>query len=675
MSYRKPLAAEDLFRLAFVGSPRVSPDGKQVVYTVRETRFEDNKYLSSLYLVPSSGGEPRRLTFGEYSDALPRWSPDGKTLAFVSDRHEEKSQIHLLPMEGGEAHRLTNLDGSVTAVEWSPDGKQLVMVYRPLSEEQKARREAKKKNKTDKRPAFKVHTTLHYKEDGMGYLFDMYAHLYLVDVETGEVKQITKGETNDMQPVFSPDGETIAFASNRMDDPEMNPDNIDVCLVPTTGGEVTRLTPGYGPQVAPSFSPDGKILAFLGLFCGKGESFWKDAHVWTVPVSGGEPTDITPHLERSAGNLCISDTRDVGEGWEPPIWSPDGNHLTFVKSVDGSAVVCRVPAKGGDVAQLTPKDREVSGLSVDAKAGRMALEFSDHTHPAEIAILDLTEGGEPRPITDHNRALLEEHWIGEPEEIRVPTAPGVEIHGWVLKPPGFDPGRQYPAILEIHGGPHVQYANTFFHEMQYLAGRGYVVMWTNPRGSQGYGETYAGAIVQDWGGPDLEDQMKAVDHLVAQGYVDETRLGVTGGSYGGFMTNWIVGHTDRFKAAATQRSVVNLYSFYGSSDYGYDFEWEFFGRPWADEETALRYLRMSPLHYVQNIKTPLLIVHSEEDHRCPVSQAEELFTALKILKREVEFVRFEGESHGLSRGGRPQNRLERLKRIGDWFDRYLEPGR
>jgi len=674
MPDRNPLSAEDLFGISFVGSPRISPDGRSVAYTVKRTRFEENEYATDLWLVPTGGGEPRRLTFGDASDVLPRWSPDGATLAFVSNRHEKKQQVHLLPMGGGEARRLTDLDGSVSALEWSPDGKHLVIAYRPLSEEQKTRREAKKKDEENKRPAYKVFTTLHYKEDGAGFLFDMFTHLYRVEVATGEVTQLTDGSTNDGQPTFSPDGKTIAFSSNRTERPERNLDNVDVCLVPAAGGEITRLTPAYGPTLAPSFSPDGKTIAFVGCFCEKGESFWRDLDVWTIPVTGGEPRNLTPDMDRTAGNLSISDTREVAFEPEPPLWTADGRHLLFVKTVDGSAVVARVPVEGGKIEEITPRGRELSGLSMDERRGRISLELSDPTHPCEIAMLDPAEGGLPHTITAHNRGLLETHWVGEPEEVWIPTEAGVKIHGWILKPPGFTKGKKYPAVLEVHGGPHVQYANTFFHEMQYLAGKGYVVLWTNPRGSQGYGEPHTSAIVKKWGGPDYEDLMKAMDYLIAQGYVDESRLGVTGGSYGGFMTNWIVGQTNRFRAGVTQRSVVDLYSFYGESDYGYDFEWEFFGRPWDDDETSLAYLRMSPIYYVNKIETPLLIIHSEEDHRCPVSQAEELYTALKIQDKPVEFVRFEGESHGLSRGGRPRNRLERLHRLGGWFDRYLEPG-
>ena len=669
---RPPLSAEDLFSIAFVGDPRLSPDGKHVAYSVKRARLEDNKYVSHLYLIGSGGGDPRQLTYGEHNDMLPRWSPDGRTLAFVSNRQDKKDQVHLLSMDGGESQRLTDVDGAISGLEWSPDGKRLVIVMRKLSEEQVARRDAEKKGELPKRQAFQVHTNIHYKEDGLGFLFDTHAHLYAVDAATGETRQLTDGDTEDLQPTFSPDGKTIAFASNRLDEPQRNLDNIDICLVSVDGGPVKRLTPKYGPNVAPSFSPDGKLVAFAGTVCAnKGEAFWRDLDLWVVPVAGGEPRNLTPDLDRTVGNLSIADAHEVANAYEPPIWSADGRQITFLISDSGSVIACRVPVEGGKIERFTPAGREIIGMTTDDRRGRFAFIMSDHTHPGEVAVLDPAEGGAPKWITQHNRELLESRWIGTPEEVWFPTDLGVKIQGWIMKPPAFERGKRYPAILEIHGGPHMQYGNTFFHELQYLAGKGYVVMWTNPRGSQGYGEAHTSSIVKNWGGPDYVDVMAAADYLIEQGYIDPARFGVTGGSYGGYMTNWIVGHSDRFKAAVTQRSVVNLYSFFGSCDFGYDFEYEFFGFPWENEEIALQYLRMSPLHYVKNVKTPLLILHSTEDHRCPISQAEELYTALKVLRREVEFVRFEGESHGLSRGGRPQNRLERLKRIGGWFDRYM----
>lgn len=668
-----PLSGEDLFRIRFVGSPAVSPDGALIAYTVKVADLEGNRYATHLHLVPTKGGASRQLTFGKQSDTQPTWSPDGKTLAFVSNRENKRAQIHLLPLGGGEARRLTNLDGSIMDLAWSPDGSRIAFSYSPLSEEEKARREAEKKDEADQRAAFKVFRTMHFKEDGSGYLFDAHTHVWVVEVGTGEARQITDGDTDDHGPVFSPDGKTLAFASNRLPEPLYELDNIDICTVPVQGGEIRRLTPEYGPAASPSWSPDGKTIAYLGHVCpNKGESFWRDVKVWRVPAAGGEPTLLTPGLATTAGNVTASDTADIGGGWEAPIWSPDGKRIYFLLSERGSTRVGRVAADGGEVEMLTPPGREVGTLSLDAKGGRLALIESTHLAPAEVAVLDPAEGGTPRVLTQHNAELLTSRWIGEPEDIHVPSGDGVSVHGWILKPPGFRSGERYPTILEIHGGPHGQYGYTFFHEMQHLAGLGYVVCWTNPRGSHGYGEEFAGAIVKGWGGVDYDDLMAVTDHLVAQDYVDETRLGVTGGSYGGYMTNWIIGHTNRFQAAVTQRSVVNLYSFFGESDFGFDFEYEFFGRPWENEETALQYLRMSPLHYVRNIETPLLIIHSEEDHRCPISQAEELFVALKVLKKPAEMVQFEGESHGLSRGGRPRNRLERLNRITGWFATHLQ---
>ncbi len=667
---RHPMTAKDLFAVALVGDPQMSPDGTWIAYCVREGLVEDNRYRSSLYLVPAEGGPVRRLTYADASDDMPRWSPDGRTLAFVSDRHEKRQQIHLLPMDGGEARRLTDVDGSIGSLAWSPDGTRLVMGYRPLSEEEKARREAEKKDEAKKRPAYKVHTDLHFKEDGAGFLFGTHQHLYVVDAATGKTQQITDGEVDDIQPRFSPDGRRVVFASNRLDEPLLNLDNHDICTVSADGGPVTRLTTTYGPHYGPVFSPDGKSVAFVGHDCEKGGEYWNDFHLWTVPADGGEPRDLTPDLGRPAGNWFISDTRDVGDALAPPVWSPDGRSLTFTLSDSGSVQICRVSAEGGPVTRLTPPGHELDGLTTGRDGRRLAFVIADHLRPAEVAVMDAA-GGEPQILTDHNRALLDSVRVGEPEEFWVDTAPGARVQGWILKPPEFTEGKKYPLILEIHGGPFMAYGNTFFHEMQFLAARGYVVVWTNPRGSQSYGEAHTRALVHKWGIPDTDDLMIVLDEIVSRGYVDETRLGVTGGSYGGFMTNWLLGHTDRFKAGVTQRSVVDMLSFYGASDYGHVFEWEFGLRPWDDEESMMRYLRMSPIHRATDITAPLLIIHSEEDHRCPVSQAEELFTTLKRLGRTVEFVRFEGESHGLSRGGRPQNRLVRLERIAGWFDDHL----
>ena len=651
----------------------ISPDGKLIAHTVKRARYDDNAYDTHLFMTTVADGATRQLTFGEHADSCPAWSPDGRTLAFISNRKDKKQQIYLLSLDGGEARPLTtDLDGYLGELSWSPDGSRLAFTYRKLSDEQIARREAEKAGNQAKREAFKVFSSIHFKEDGLGYRFDTRQHVFTVSLKDGAVTQLTDGDADDHAPVFSPDGKTIAFSSNRHPEGIFAIDNEDLFLVPAEGGAMQQIDTYYGPSLSPAFSPDGKTLAFVGCpEINRGNTFWQDQYVWSVPVAGGKPVNLTPGLKTTVGNMTVTDTSDVGDVPSAPIWSPDGTWLYFLVSEQGSVRAARVSAKGGEVEMLTPPGAVVSAQSADAQTGRLALLVSTHTRPAEIAVLQTAEPGEPRFLSRHNDALRDDHWIGEPEEIHVESEPGVTVHGWILKPPGFDPKKRYPAILEIHGGPHAQYACTFFHEMQYLAGLGYVVLWTNPRGSQGYGQDFAGSIVQDWGGPDYRDVMACVDHLVAQDYVDPARLGVTGGSYGGYMTNWIVGHTDRFKAAVTQRSVVNLYSFYGESDFGFAFEWEFFGRPW-NAETALKYHKMSPLSYVENINTPLLIIHSEEDHRCPISQAEELFSALMGLQKQAPMVQFERDSHTLSRGGRPKNRLERLKRIAGWFETHLK---
>jgi len=321
------------------------------------------------------------------------------------------------------------------------------------------------------------------------------------------------------------------------------------------------------------------------------------------------------------------------------------------------------------VRRVTGGQRRISALTISGDGTRIAYVAATATNPGDIFVADL-DGGNEHQLTHLNRDFLSGFALTEPEEFRVPSlSDGAEIHAWVLKPPGFDPTRKYPLILQIHGGPHTMYGHAFMHEFHAMAAAGYVVVFPNPRGSTGYGEDFARCTQAAWGEKDMPDVMAAVDWVIAQGYVDEHRLGVTGGSYGGFMTNWIIGHTDRFRAAVTQRCLSNLHSFYGTSDIGFGFgEYQFDGNAWEQHE---RYMRLSPITYVQNMKTPLLIIQQEEDYRTPMEQAEQLFISLKKLGREVEFVRFPGEGHNLSRTGQPKHRVERLDFMLNWFDKHL----
>jgi dipeptidyl aminopeptidase/acylaminoacyl peptidase len=351
----------------------------------------------------------------------------------------------------------------------------------------------------------------------------------------------------------------------------------------------------------------------------------------------------------------------------PPAWTPDGTRIHFVGSDQGTANLYSVSPQGGDVRATTLGAHQVVSATVDRAHRRFAVILATGTEPGDVHVVD--EGGAFRRLTWANRALLDSRFISEPERVEFEGADGWTIEGWLMKPRGFDPATRWPLVLEIHGGPHSAYGFSFFHEFQVHAGRGYAVLYTNPRGSHGYGERFSTACVGDWGGKDYEDLMKGADHALTRSWIDPKRLYVTGGSYGGFMTNWIVGHTDRFRAAATQRSISNNVSAFGTSDIGWHFwEHEHGGAtPWHDPQ---RLIERSPLTYVPNVKTPVLVLHAEHDYRCPIEQGEQFFAALKLHGVEAQFVRFPEDSHELTRGGKPRNRVEHAKRIADWFDAH-----
>ena len=385
----------------------------------------------------------------------------------------------------------------------------------------------------------------------------------------------------------------------------------------------------------------------------------------SIPAAGGRARDLTPDVDNNCHNVTIGDVAEITFGAEPPTWSPDGSRIFFTVSERGSCNLYEVPARGGRARARMAGELVVNAVSRAASSSRAALVICEPTNPGDVLTVDLDDpGAQARRITNVNRAALGVHLVA-PEPFACQRGRHT-VHGWVMRPPGFSPKKKYPLVLQIHGGPYGQYGHVFFHEMQWLAARGYVVLFANPRGSTGYGLEYLTRLHKDWGGPDMPDLMACVDRIVARGFIDRRRLYVTGGSYGGFMTNWIIGRDHRFRAAVTQRSVSNLESML-ASDYGWVIAHEIGCMPWNDPR---RFRRASPIARAKSIKTPLLIIHSDNDLRCPIGQAEELFTSLKLLGREVELVRFAGECHELSRGGRPQNRAERLRRILDWFKRH-----
>jgi dipeptidyl aminopeptidase/acylaminoacyl peptidase len=758
----RSITIEDLYAIKFLSRPRISPDGKRVAFVATNIDQRKHEYRSSIWVVPTAGGEARRFSGGTANAHSPCWSPDGRWLAFVSDREGElsgkdaqeqkkqgkgKQQIWLIRGDGGEAQQLTFMPHGASNPTWSPDSKCMVFsaAVGPLDEE----------TEDDKTlPKVRVIDRLLYRLDGAGFIYERRQRLFLVDVTGGEPEPLTDGDWDDKDPNWSPDGKQIAFTSSRAEDrwrlpcPDVYTLSIEngqagerdlvweqratIKAHPSTpdhprpygkalpaeglrAGELRCLTDGTRSCYSPSWSPDGKTIAFLAkpkLRSGN------HSELFTIDANSSQAVTrcLTSEFEGGCADWTNSDM--TNEQLIPaPVWSQDGKTLYILAVQRGSTRVYAIDREGAgkQPPTLTPGNLHVLDFSFDQSRSTAAILIEDPTHVAEIFEcstsspdeLDLHPLGGRRatikahPATPHHRGprvdestlyargifpgrmesrelhqltsfndvLFKELELATPEYMPYTGVDDWPMDGWILKPRDFDPVKKYPLIVEIHGGPNTQYGYGFMHEMQMLAAAGYVVLYTNPRGSLGYGRDFALAVRGAWAEKDSLDIMAGVDALLQKGYIDEQRLGVIGGSYGGFMTSWLVGHTERFKAAVADRSVINRYSFFGSSDIGWDFtDDDMEVAPWDDPE---RYMRLSPITYVKNIHTPLLIIHSENDMRCNIEQSEQLFAALKYMGREVLFVRFEGQSHGLSRSGHPKLRQERLRHIQAWFEKHL----
>ena len=678
----RSITIEDLYSIKFLSRPRISPDGQRVAFVVTTIDERKHEYRSSIWVAPINGGTAKRFTGGNGNSHSPGWSPDGRWLAFVSDRENEaapssknpqdqkkqgkgKPQVWLIPGDGGEAHQLTFMPHGVSNPAWSPDSQQLVFsaAVGPLDEETE-----------DGKPLPKVHVIdrLLYRLDGVGFIYDRRQHLFIIDAAGGEPTQLTDGDWDDKDPAWSPNGTHIAFTSSRAEDRWRIPcpDVYTLSIQSGQAGELRCLTDGTRPCFSPSWSPDGKTIAFLAkpkLRSGN------HSELFIIATAGTQQSParcLTSEFEGGCSDWTNSDM--TNEQLMPaPVWSPDGKTLYVLAVQRGSTRVYSIADDGAgkQPPTLTPGNMHVLDFSFDLSRSTMAVLIEDPTHVAEIFVCSTASPGELRSLTGFNDSLFDDLALSTPEYMPYTGVDNWSMDGWILKPRDFDPGKKYPLIVEIHGGPNTQYGYGFMHEMQMLAAAGYVVLYTNPRGSIGYGRDFALAVRGAWAEKDSLDIMAGVDALLQKGFIDEQRLGVIGGSYGGFMTSWLVGHTDRFKAAVADRSVTDRYSFFGSSDIGWDFtDDDMEVAPWDDPE---RYMRMSPITYVKQIHTPLLIIHSENDMRCNIEQSEQLFASLKYLGREVLFVRFEGQSHSLSRNGHPRLRLERLRHIRTWFEKYL----
>ena len=663
------ITAEDLYRFQLITACEISPDGEQIVFCIQRVDKETERKYSNLRIVSTKRGGARQFTYGDQIDSQPRWSPDGSEIAFLSNRKDEKQpQIYIIHFNGGEARQLTNLKGNIATFEWSPCGKQFVCQFRKKDKEEIEREKNEQKKKLG--VVSRHFTRIFHKLDGSGFLPEERWHIWTINTHTGKGKQLTDSDIYDEgEPRWSPDGKTIVFCSNHSKDPDLDPVVIDLFVIPAQGGKPRKIKTPIGPKGFPTFSPDGKWLAYFGRE-GRGQS-WKNICLWVVPTDGkGTAKNLTEKFDFNVSSDTINDVPGF-LAMMPPTWSKDQSSLYFQASHHGNTVLKSLALTGDERSlQTVIGGKGVLGsFSFDREQSRLAYFYASMTDPGQIWVQNLATG-HSRKLTHINENMLRARNLGEIEKVWFKGAANNNLQGWILKPPDFDESKKYPSILEIHGGPRVQYGNFFMHEFYFLAASGYVIHFCNPRGGQGYGEKHSKAIWNNWGTVDYDDLMSWADFIQQKPYIDAERMGVTGGSYGGYMTNWIIGHTARFKAAVTQRSVSNLISMYGSSDYNWVFQMERGDEPpWKNIEN---YWRQSPMKYIANVKTPTLVIHSEQDLRCAIEQGEQIFVALKKLGVDTEMVRFPDEPHGLSRMGRTDRRIERLKHILRWFDRYLK---
>ncbi len=657
---KRPLALDDLFALEDVADPRVSPDGAWVAYTVTTLDAARDRADTDVWMVPfaaraaeaAGGGEPLRLTTGEEPESRPRWSPDGRYLAFLSKRGGEKVQVWLLDRRGGEAVKLTDFKADVSDLAWSPDAKRLALVVSDVDPDDPAFAEPPA-GEDEPPPKPIVIRRRQFKRDGEGYLREIRSHLHLLDVDTRESVQITDGPYDDASPVFSPDGGSIAFVSNRTEDPDAN-QNTDVFLLElsapsaeSSAGTIATprpLTRSPGTDTDPAFSPDGSLVAYLA--GGDPARMWYAMNrVAVVPTAGGEERPLTSSLDRNA--------------WTPR-FSADGGHVLFLLEDRGNTHLARVPAAGGAVERLVAGEREIRAFDV-GPGGEIAVLESRPSYPFEISAV---EDGELRRLTRTNDELLAGIELAPVSRFTATSADGTPIDYFQVLPAGVEPGARLPTLLRIHGGPTSQYANEFAFDWQLFAARGYAVVAANPRGSSGYGHEFAYAIWADWGNKDYEDVMAAVDHAIERGIADPERLGVGGWSYGAMLTNYVITKTDRFRAAISGSSEFNYLSNYGTDHYQLEWELEL-GLPWVETE---RWIRLSPFFQVEKIVTPTLVLCGQEDWNVPLLNSEQLYQSLKRLGRETELVIYPGEGHGISR---PSFQRDRLERYLAWYDRFL----
>lgn len=661
----------DYYGVTNVGQIAVSPTGNYVAFTVTTVVESENRRHREVWLQPLSGGRPQgdafRFTSPTVEATNPTWSPDGTLLSFTSRRGEDHNAIWFLRVDGpgGEAFHIDGVDGTPI---WSPDGEQIAFVRAPAEAEGAAddspregwiAPDAISSTLDAERFDGRVVTSIRYKSDGALQFQPHYStrekrQLFVVSAEGGAPVQVTDVGFDVGGVTWSDDGRRLFFTGDEFQDDELNAEQTaDIWSTDTSGGAVRRLTTNPGSERAPAISPDGDRMAYLSTPARGAQT---DLLVVTLGPDGqprGTPTNLTGDWDFQPGS---------------PMWSPDGTAVMFSAGMHGNAHLFRVAAAGGPIESVTTGDRRLGAFSFSADGSVMAYSSTDAVTPTELYVAT-GDGSTEQRATGFNDAWLSDVDLVEPERLTWTVEDGTEIEGWLVKPANYQSGTRYPMILKIHGGPHSAYGNTFFPTFHVLSASGFFVLYTNPRGSSGYGHDFMYATRGQWGIVDREDYLAGVDAaLAAYPDIDPDRVGVAGGSYGGFMSNWLTATTDRFAASVTSRSITNWESWWGTSDAQGLTEYEFYGPPWEQRDL---YRRLSPISYVENVSAPTLIIHSENDYRTPIGDGEQWFMALKKRGIPVELVRYPRSSHGLSRTGEPWLLVDRLERLRSWLVHWL----
>ncbi len=679
---KRPIRADDLYRIVTLEDPKISPDGRWIAFTRVQPDPMENNYIRNIWLVSVNGGSPIQLTRGN-KDSSPAWSPDGAQIAFQSGRGADgKPQIYVIPVAapGGEARQITRMLNGASNPAWSPDGTRLAFLSAASADERALedrsqdekdippkdkleikhraeRREEAEKKRLDPYPVWRIP----YRT-GTTFTGERFAHIYVVDltVEPLHMRRLTHREANHEPPVWSPDASFI-YTARQFDPAQDEPSRTSAIFkIRLDDGHIEPLTDLSATSFTPIPSHDGSLIAFTRYPRADGIPVTERITRVSVIAADTPPyqvRDLNVELDRSAHFLA----------WTPPD-APHGCEIVFSASHHGNGPIFAAKPDGSGLRTVC--EGRFRATFLDANKDGVAFIASTPMCPPELYWQSFD--GDKTQLTHFNQPFLDEVCVQDTHEFWFTSPDGAKVHGWYLLPVGYEVGKKYPLALNIHGGPHVMWSTaeaSMFHEWQFHAARGYVVLATNPRGSDGYGEMFMRAIHEAWGDVAMMDVMAGVDALLEKGFVDPDRLALTGGSYGGYMVAWILGHTDRFKAAVAQRGVYNLLSFYGTSDVPSLISGEFDAEPWEAPDKLWKH---SPLAYAHKIKTPLLIEHAEQDYRVPIEQAEQLFAYVRRSGGNVLMLRYPREGHEKSRSGEPQHRVDRLTHMVEWFDRYAK---